>query len=46
MQLKWKAGETYEEERPADLEMGVLKVKVRRNIKRTTRDTDDGRKKV
>lgn len=46
MQLEWKAGETYEEDRPADIEMGVSKVKVRKNIKRTTRNTDEGRKKV
>lgn len=46
MQLEWKAGESYEEERPSDLEMGVLKVKVRRNITRTMRNTDEGRKKV
>lgn len=46
MQLEWKTGETYEADRPADIEMGVQKVKVRRNIKRTTRNTDDGRKKV
>ena len=46
MQLEWKTGETYEADRPADIEMGVQKVKVRRNIKRTTRNTDDGRKNV
>lgn len=46
MQLEWETGETYEAERPADLELGVQKVKVRRNITRATRDTDEGRKKV
>lgn len=45
-QLKWKEGETIETDRPADLEIGVLKVKVRRNITRTTRTTDDGKVKV
>ena len=45
-QLEWKKGETYEADRPADLEMGVSKVKVRKDITRTTRDTDEGRKKV
>lgn len=45
-QLEWKKGETYEADRPADLEMGVSKVKVRKNITRTTRDTDEGKKKV
>lgn len=45
-QLKWKNGETIETDRPVDLEVGVLKVKVRRNITRTTRNTDDGKVKV
>lgn len=45
-QFEWKKGETYEADRPADLEMGVSKVKVRKDITRTTRDTDEGRKKV
>lgn len=45
-QLEWKKGETYEADRPADLEMGVSKVKVRKDITRTTRDTDEGKKKV
>lgn len=46
MQLDWKKGETYNDERPADLEMGVLKVKVRRNIARATRTTEEGKVKV
>lgn len=46
MQLEWKKGETYNEERPADLEMGVQKVRVRKNITRTTRTSDDGKTKV
>lgn len=45
-QLEWKKGETYEVDRPADLEMGVSKVKVRKDITRTTRDTDEGKKKI
>lgn len=45
-QLKWRKGETYNEERPADLEMGVQKVKVRKNITRATRTTNDGKMKV
>lgn len=46
MQLEWKKGETYEPDRPADIEMGVQKVKVRKDITRATRTTDDGTKKV
>lgn len=45
-QLKWRRGETHNTERPADLEMGVQKVKVRKNITRTTRTTDEGKVKV
>lgn len=46
MQLEWKKGETYENERPADLEIGVERVKVRKNITRATRTTDEGKRKV
>lgn len=46
MQLEWKQGETYNNERPADIEMGVQKVKVRKNITRATRTTEEGKKKV
>lgn len=45
-QLKWRKGETYTAERPADIELGVERVKVRKNITRSTRQTDEGTKKV
>lgn len=45
-QLEWKIGETNETDRPADLEMGIMKIKVRRNIARETRTTDEGTRKV
>lgn len=46
MEVKWKIGETYETDRPADIEMGADRVKVRRNIKRETRTADSTRRKV
>lgn len=46
MRINWKAGETYETDRPADIERGVAKVKVRRNITRETRTTETGTKRV
>ena len=45
-QLKWQEGETYEETRPADVEESAGRVKVRRNIKKATRTTQDGRRTV
>lgn len=45
-EVKWKIGETYETERPADIEKGADRVKVRRNITRETRTTEDGKRKV
>ena len=45
-EVKWKNGETYETERPADIEKGADRVKVRRNITRETRTTEDGKRKV
>lgn len=44
--VKWKIGETYETERPADIEKGADRVKVRRNITRETRTTENGKRKV
>ena len=46
MRINWKAGETYETDRPADIERGVAKVKVRRNITRETRTIETGTKRV
>lgn len=46
MRINWKAGETYETDRPADIERGAAKVKVRRNITRETRTTETGTKRV
>lgn len=46
MQLEWKIGETYETERPADLEIGVNRVKVRKSIRKETRQTQDGKRSV
>lgn len=46
MQLEWKIGETYETDRPADLEIGVKRVKIRKNIRRETRTTQDGKRSV
>lgn len=46
MQLEWKNGETYETDRPAEVERSAQKVKVRRNITRETRTTEDGQRKV
>lgn len=45
-QPKWTYGETYETDRPADVEKSVGRVKVRRNIKRETRTTEDGTRKI
>lgn len=45
-EVKWKIGETYETERPADIEKGADRVKVRRNITRENRTTEDGKRKV
>ncbi|MCM1217213.1 MAG: hypothetical protein NC548_22160 [Lachnospiraceae bacterium] len=45
-EVKWKIGETYETERPADIEKGADRVKVRRNITRETRTTENGKRKV
>lgn len=45
-EVKWKIGETYETERPADVEKGADRVKVRRNITRENRTTEDGKRKV
>lgn len=45
-EVKWKNGETYETERPADIEKGADRVKVRRNITRENRTTEDGKRKV
>lgn len=45
-EIQWRRGETYETERPADLEKGAERVKVRRNITRETRATDMGTRKV
>lgn len=45
-QTEWKIGETTETERPAEVEMGILKIKVRRNINRETRQTETGAKRV
>lgn len=44
--VEWKIGETYETERPADIEKGAERVKVRRNITRETRTTETGKRKV
>lgn len=46
MEVRWQIGETYETDRPADVERGVDRVKVRRNIKRETRTVDSTRRKV
>ena len=46
MEIKWQIGETYETDRPADVEKGADRVKVRRNIKRETRTVDSTRRKV
>ena len=46
MEVKWQIGETYETDRPADIEKGTDRVKVRRNIKRETRTVDSTRRKV
>lgn len=46
MEIKWQIGETYETDRPADIEKGADRVKVRRNIKRETRTADSTRRKV
>jgi len=46
MEVKWQIGETYETDRPADIEKGADRVKVRRNIKRETRTADSTRRKV
>lgn len=46
MEIKWQIGETYETDRPADIEKGTDRVKVRRNIKRETRTVDSTRRKV
>ena len=46
MEVRWQVGETYETDRPADVERGVDRVKVRRNIKRETRTVDSTRRKV
>lgn len=45
-EVRWKIGETYETERPADIEKGTDRVKVRRNITRETRTTENGKRKV
>lgn len=45
-EIKWRRGETYETERPADIEKGADRVKARRNIARETRKTDMGTRKV
>lgn len=45
-EIKWRRGETYETRRPADIEKGVERVKVRRNITRETRTTDMGTRRV
>lgn len=45
-EVKWKIGETYETERPADIEKGADRVKVRRNITRETRTTENVKRKV
>lgn len=46
MEVRWQIGETYETDRPADIEKGTDRVKVRRNIKRETRTVDSTRRKV
>lgn len=46
MEVRWQIGETYETDRPADIERGADRVKVRRNIKRETRTVDSTRRKV
>ena len=46
MEVRWQIGETYETDRPADVERGAGRVKVRRNIKRETRTVDSTRRKV
>ena len=46
MEVRWQIGETYETDRPADVERGADRVKVRRNIKRETRTVDSTRRKV
>lgn len=45
-EVKWQIGETYETDRPADIEKGADRVKVRRNIKWETRTVDSTRRKV
>lgn len=45
-EVEWKNGETYETERPADVEKSAARVKVRRNITRETRTTETGTRKV
>lgn len=45
--IEWKTGETYETERPADMEYSAGgRVKVRRNMTRAKRDTDNGSRRV
>lgn len=46
MEVRWQIGETYETDRPADIEKGTDRVKVRRNIKRETRTVDSTQHKV
>lgn len=46
MEVRWQIGETYETDRPADIEKGTDRVKVRRNIKRETHTVDSERRKV
>lgn len=45
-QVNWKDGETYETERPADIEKSRDRIKVRRNITRETRTIENEKRKV
>lgn len=44
--IKWTSGETYETDRPADIEKSAERIKVRRNITRETRTDDSKRRSV
>lgn len=44
--VEWKNGETYETERPAEIEKGIKFVKVRRNITRENRTVENEKRKA
>ncbi len=45
-EVRWQIGETYETDRPADVERGAGRVKVRRNITRQTRTIDSTQRRI